>query len=133
MAAFPCCTGVSVEAGSAALRVDWPVYPRRAEHNTVAEGGNRGSHHRGLKPDQALAVPVGLGLVAHAAERERPGNRLERLALPAGAAWVVDARICLAEPCNPVPFVPYQYSIKPAQGGPPLRKESGVFHISSGR
>jgi hypothetical protein len=32
-----------VEAGSAALRVDWPVYPRRAEHNTVAEGGNRRS------------------------------------------------------------------------------------------
>jgi hypothetical protein len=28
-------------SGSAALRVDWPVYPRRAEHNTVAEGGNR--------------------------------------------------------------------------------------------
>ena len=26
---------------SAAPRVDWPVYPRRAEHNTVAEGGNR--------------------------------------------------------------------------------------------
>jgi hypothetical protein len=24
-----------------ALRVDRPVYPRRAEHNTVAEGGNR--------------------------------------------------------------------------------------------
>ena len=23
------------------LRVDWPVYPRRAEHNTVGEGGNR--------------------------------------------------------------------------------------------
>ena len=32
-----------MEAGSAALRVDWPVYPRRAEHNTVAEGGNRRS------------------------------------------------------------------------------------------
>ena len=30
-----------MEAGSAALRVDWPVYPRRAEHNTIAEGGNR--------------------------------------------------------------------------------------------
>ena len=30
-----------MEPGSAALRVDWPVYPRRAEHNTVAEGGNR--------------------------------------------------------------------------------------------
>ena len=26
---------------SAAPRVDWPVYPRRAEHITVAEGGNR--------------------------------------------------------------------------------------------
>ena len=41
MAAHPCCTREDVEAGSAALRVDWPVYPRRAEHNTVAEGGNR--------------------------------------------------------------------------------------------
>jgi hypothetical protein len=30
-------------SGSAAPRVDWPVYPRRAEHNTVAEGGNRRS------------------------------------------------------------------------------------------
>ena len=30
-----------MEAGSAALRLDWPVYPRRAEHNTVAERGNR--------------------------------------------------------------------------------------------
>ena len=28
-----------MEAGSAALRVDWPIYPRRAEHNTVAKGG----------------------------------------------------------------------------------------------
>ena len=41
MAALPCCAEEDVEAGSAALRVDWPVYPRRAEHNTVAEGGNR--------------------------------------------------------------------------------------------
>jgi hypothetical protein len=41
MGAFPCCAKEDVEAGSAALRVDWPVYPRRAEHNTVAEGGNR--------------------------------------------------------------------------------------------
>ncbi len=40
MAALPCCAEEDVEAGSAALRVDWPVYPRRAEHNTVAEGGN---------------------------------------------------------------------------------------------
>jgi hypothetical protein len=35
--------------------------------------------HRVLKPDQALAPLVGLGLVAHAADRKRPGNRLERL------------------------------------------------------
>ncbi|HZZ24721.1 MAG TPA: hypothetical protein VFE60_20005, partial [Roseiarcus sp.] len=42
MAVLPCCAEEDVEAGSAALRVDWPVYPRRAEHNTVAEGGNRG-------------------------------------------------------------------------------------------
>ena len=41
MGALPCCAEEDVEAGSAALRVDWPVYPRRAEHNTVAEGGNR--------------------------------------------------------------------------------------------
>ena len=38
---LPCRAEEDVEAGSAALRVDWPVYPRRAEHNTVAEGGNR--------------------------------------------------------------------------------------------
>ena len=41
MAVLPCCAEEDVEAGSAALRVDWPVYPRRAEHNTVAEGRNR--------------------------------------------------------------------------------------------
>jgi hypothetical protein len=29
-------------SGRAAPRVDRPVYPRRAEHNTVAEAGNRG-------------------------------------------------------------------------------------------
>jgi hypothetical protein len=43
MAVLPCRAEEDVEAGSAALRVDWPVYPRRAEHNTVAEGGNRRS------------------------------------------------------------------------------------------
>jgi hypothetical protein len=43
MAVLPCRAEEDVEAGSAALRVDWPVYPRRAERNTVAEGGNRRS------------------------------------------------------------------------------------------
>ena len=41
MAVLPCRAEEDVEAGSAALRLDWPVYPRRAEHNTIAEGGNR--------------------------------------------------------------------------------------------
>jgi hypothetical protein len=42
MAALPCCAEEEdVETGSAALRVDWPVYPHRTKHNTVAEGGNR--------------------------------------------------------------------------------------------
>ena len=40
MAALPCCTEGTWKR-SAAPRVDRPVYPRRAEHNTVAEGGNR--------------------------------------------------------------------------------------------
>jgi hypothetical protein len=41
MAVLPCRAEEDVEAGSAALRVDWPVYPRRVEHDTVAEGRNR--------------------------------------------------------------------------------------------
>ena len=40
MAALPCCTEGAWKR-SAAPRVDWPVYPRRAKHNTVAERGNR--------------------------------------------------------------------------------------------
>ena len=42
MAALPCCTRKRTwKQGVQVLRVDWPVYPRRAEHNTVAERGNR--------------------------------------------------------------------------------------------
>jgi hypothetical protein len=33
--------GRTWKQGVQVLRVDWPAYPRRAEHNTVAEGGNR--------------------------------------------------------------------------------------------
>ena len=33
--------GRTWKQGVQVLRVDWPVYPRRAEHNTLAEGGNR--------------------------------------------------------------------------------------------
>jgi hypothetical protein len=39
MAALPCCAEEDEEAGSAALRVDRPVYPRRAEHNTSSREG----------------------------------------------------------------------------------------------
>jgi hypothetical protein len=39
--ALPCCAGDDVEAESASLRVDRPVYPRRVELITQAEGGNR--------------------------------------------------------------------------------------------
>ena len=35
MAVLPCRAEEDVEAGSAALRVDWPVYPRGAEHITL--------------------------------------------------------------------------------------------------
>jgi hypothetical protein len=34
-------------------RVDWPIYPRRAEHNTVAEGRNR----RGAETPSAKSTP----------------------------------------------------------------------------
>ena len=68
MAALPCCAEEDVEAGSAALRVDWPVYPRRAEHNTVAEGGNRRwADHHPVQPDQALALLVDLVVEWHGA------------------------------------------------------------------
>jgi hypothetical protein len=62
MAVLPCCAEEDVEAGSAALRVDWPVYPRRAEHNTVAEGGNRGWDEiaRGSRPSGHSVLAVGL-------------------------------------------------------------------------
>ena len=58
-----------MEAGSAALRVDWPVYPRRAEHNTVAEGGNRRCR------DCASAPPAKIG------RKERPERHARRWAV----------------------------------------------------
>ena len=66
MAVLPCRAEEDVEAGSAALRVDWPVYPRRAEHNTVVEGGNR----RWAEIARQNAVPIAL---AEADQRTRPG------------------------------------------------------------
>ena len=39
--------------GAQPLRVDWPVYPRRAEHNIVAERENREEW-----ADRAGAPPV---------------------------------------------------------------------------
>jgi hypothetical protein len=56
MAVLPCRAEEDVEAGSAALRVDWPVYPRRTEHNTVAEGGNK----RWAETARQNGVPIAL-------------------------------------------------------------------------
>ena len=44
---------------------DWPVYPRRAEHNTIAEGGNRGW----AEIARQNAVPIALA----EADEPRPG------------------------------------------------------------
>ncbi len=57
--------------------------PRCDPHDDVAVAFATPPHraepvdHRGLKPDEALALRVELRLVGHRAERERPGNRLE--------------------------------------------------------
>jgi len=42
--------GRTWKQGVQVLRVDWPVYPRPAEHNTVAEGGNRGWAETACRP-----------------------------------------------------------------------------------
>src|ERR1700722_4788710 len=87
MAALPCCTEGTWKR-SAAPRVDWPVYPRRAEHNTVAEGGNRrwaetagqnafqSRWPRGRPEDPRLRAPHSPPRLAR--KRPRPG----RLASP---------------------------------------------------
>jgi len=54
--------------GVQVLRVDWPVYPRRAEHNTVAEGGNR----RWAEAARQNAVPIALA----EADQRPPGAAL---------------------------------------------------------
>ena len=58
-----------MEAGSAALRVDRPVYPRRAEHNIVAEGGNRDGRARASERGHQRKS---LALVAGSARVSRP-------------------------------------------------------------
>ena len=70
MAVLPCRAEEDVEAGSAALRVDWPVYPRRAEHNTVAEGGNRR-----WAETASERVPIAL---AEGSTRGPPGEGISR-------------------------------------------------------
>jgi hypothetical protein len=77
MAALPCCTREDVEAGSAAPACR--LAGLRAEHNTVAGGGNTRSAV--ASPSRIRRWPCSLASasLAHAAERERPGNRLGRL------------------------------------------------------
>jgi hypothetical protein len=66
-------------SGSAAPRVDWPVYPRRAEHNTVAEGGIRDLPSRPQAGSGAGPVRWPRSRSPTLPSSERPGNRLERL------------------------------------------------------
>jgi hypothetical protein len=46
-------------SGSAAPPVNWPVYPRHAENNTVAEGGNRGSAENARQNGVSIALAEG--------------------------------------------------------------------------
>ena len=75
MATLPCCAAEDVEAGSAALRVDWPFYPRRAEHNTVAEGGNRRSTIAASSQIKAFALAALEELIGHLNRAARRSNR----------------------------------------------------------
>ena len=53
MAAHPCCTRKTWKR-SAAPRVDWPVYPRRLEHNTSPRGNRRWAE-TGRRPIRLVA------------------------------------------------------------------------------
>src|SRR5580698_10599676 len=87
MAALPCCTEGTWKR-SAAQRVDWPVYPRRVEHNTVAEGGDR-------RWAEIARRPVGLVELADDAKRRRspctttPGALVEAAVSPSDTAPVL--------------------------------------------
>ena len=86
----------------------------RDPHNHVAVALTRSAHgsepvnHGGGKPNQALFLLVGLVLTTNAAERERPGNRFERLdadgdadhALTARGAASANGRSARIRPCN---------------------------------
>ena len=83
--------GRDVESGSAAPRVDWPVYPRRAEHNTVAEGGiedppSRPQARSGVRPSRWPRSPT------PRTQAGASGNRLERLDASDGDADRCQAR-----------------------------------------
>ena len=55
-----------------------PDEPENGVGIALARSAHRAEpiHHGGLQPDELFAALVGLGFVGHAAERERPGNRL---------------------------------------------------------
>ena len=108
-----------------ALRVDWPVYPRRAEHNTVAEGGNRRWAETARQNAFQSGTPgkgppmSGVGLCA----RRRP-------ALAVGSAMPRDGSVTLSDlkGCSytlmrrsPAAFRPHRQADRhPAATGQPL-------------
>ena len=115
MTALACCAEENVEAGSAALRVDWPVYPRRAEHNTSPREGiedgprlrlpraPRSSPRIGLNPPRwdRLGSPYAEG------DKSRPSPTVgtpSGASLPASAIRPLDRRgLKVAPPrCRPV-------------------------------
>jgi hypothetical protein len=85
MAALPRCTEGTWKR-ECSPRVDWPVYPRRAEHNTVAEGGNRRWAETACRP---------VGLVELADDPENVVRDVQQASLKQGNSALF--------PCRPWP------------------------------
>ena len=67
---------------SAALRVDWPVYPRRADHNTVAERRNR----RWARDCASERAPIALAESRSEALRPKASAEIDVDAAPSASA-----------------------------------------------
>ena len=88
---FHAALGRTWKQGVQALRVDWPVYPRRAEHNTVAEGGNRRSAEAARLPAK-LSGPRALHPASSGGYEPENGVRIA-LARPSHRAEPIRHRV----------------------------------------
>jgi hypothetical protein len=101
---YPAPRGSLVLPASSGKRL-LPRDPRDERRIVLVRPAHRAEpiRHRVLQPDQPLAALVGLGLVIHAAERERPGYRLEGGGCDGDADQGVfaiariDCNLCLAQ------------------------------------